>query len=90
MSSLTRKISMQYLRKHSHGRVPRFIELSLYLPFNIYTCGIECIEPLPFTLGWHLAMDKIYFYTFDEVRNIKFSRFGPVFRPLPKTNCAIK
>ena len=35
--SLTRNISMQCLSKHSHGelhRVPRFIELSLYLPFN--------------------------------------------------------
>ena len=56
--------------KHSHGvlhRVPRFIELSLYLPFNIYTCGIECIEPLPFTLGWHLAIDKIYFLHFGRV-----------------------
>ena len=32
---------------------------------------MECIEPLPFTLGWHLAMDKMhFFYTFDEVRNI--------------------
>ena len=64
LTSLTRKISMQCLWKHSHGvlhRVPRFIELSLYLPFNIYACGMECIAPLPFTLGWHLVMDKIYF-----------------------------
>ena len=64
LTSLTRKISMRSRCKHSHGvlhRVPRFIELSLYLPSNIYTCGMECIEPLLFTLGWHLATDKIYF-----------------------------
>ena len=64
LTSLTRKISMRCRCKHSHGvlhRVTRFIELSLYLPFNIYTCGMECIKPLPFSLGWHLAIDKIYF-----------------------------
>ena len=65
---------MQGLSKHSHGvlhRVPRFVELSLYLPFNIYTCGIEYIEPSHFTLGWHLVRDKIlFFYTFHEVGNI--------------------
>ena len=64
LTSLTRKISMRCRCKHSLGvlhRVPRFIELSLYLPFNIYTCSMECIEPLPFTLGWHLAIDKICF-----------------------------
>ena len=64
---------MQCLSKHSHGvlhRVLRFIELSLYLPFNIYVVWNIIIEPSPFSLGRHLAMDKISFYTFDEVRNI--------------------
>ena len=52
-------------------RVLRFIELSLYLSFNFYTCGMEYIEPSPLRLGWHLAMDNtIIGLYFDDVQNI--------------------
>ena len=45
--SLGRKISMQCLSKHSHRvlhRVLRFIELSLHLPFIMYTFGMVILS----------------------------------------------
>ena len=57
LTSLTRKISMRCRCKHSHGvlhRVTRFIELSLYLPFNIYTREGQkkSLQPSFFLFTW--------------------------------------